>query len=314
MNPDNGQVYAMGSYPTFDPTVFTKPLSESTYKALTSPNGGDPLLNRAIQSAGPDRLDLQADHRHGRPGERRLDARASSYDDTGQFCFSGTSAGTTPGSAVDGVARPGQRDPGLLGRLLLQPGRAAPTPARHAIPAAARWTSGRGPSGSAARPGSTCPASSRARCPRRAGGPRNKLEAECDSATGQFRYTNGATSAPTSTRAGTAAPSTLPGGCGIADGTNRPWSVGDNVNLAVGQGDVQVTPLQLAVAYSALANGGTIVRPHIGLDVQNPAGTVLQKIDPPPARHININPLLPGDDPGRACAPPPPSRAAPPTT
>jgi penicillin-binding protein 2 len=47
----------------------------------------------------------------------------------------------------------------------------------------------------------------------------------------------------------------------------------------------------LAVAYAALANGGTIVRPHLGLDVQNADGTVLQKIDPPPARHININPL-----------------------
>jgi penicillin-binding protein 2 len=67
--------------------------------------------------------------------------------------------------------------------------------------------------------------------------------------------------------------------------------VGDNVNLAVGQGDVQVTPLQLAVAYAALANGGTVVRPHVGLDVQAANGTVLQKVDPPPVRHIHIDPL-----------------------
>ncbi|MDQ6817028.1 MAG: penicillin-binding transpeptidase domain-containing protein, partial [Actinomycetota bacterium] len=76
--------------------------------------------------------------------------------------------------------------------------------------------------------------------------------------------------------------------CGIADG--RPWSIGDNVNLAVGQGDVQVTPLQLAVAYSAIANGGSVVRPHLGLDVEDQYGTILQRIDPPPARHINIDP------------------------
>ena len=82
-----------------------------------------------------------------------------------------------------------------------------------------------------------------------------------------------------------------PGGCGIADGTNRPWSVGDNENLAVGQGDVQVTPLQLAVAYSALENGGSIVTPHLGLNVQNTDGTVLQQIDPAPARHITIDPF-----------------------
>jgi hypothetical protein len=42
------------------------------------------------------------------------------------------------------------------------------------------------------------------------------------------------------------------------------WTQGDNVNLAVGQGDVQVTPLQLARAYAALANGGTLVTPHLG--------------------------------------------------
>ena len=43
-------------------------------------------------------------------------------------------------------------------------------------------------------------------------------------------------------------------------GIERPWSTGDNVNLAVGQGDLQATPLQMATAYSAIANGGTVVR------------------------------------------------------
>jgi penicillin-binding protein 2 len=36
------------------------------------------------------------------------------------------------------------------------------------------------------------------------------------------------------------------------------------VNLAIGQGALQVSPLQLAVAYSALINGGKVVRPHVG--------------------------------------------------
>ena len=48
-----------------------------------------------------------------------------------------------------------------------------------------------------------------------------------------------------------------------------PWSVGDNVNLAVGQGDLQANPLQMAVAYAAIANGGEIVRPHVGLRVED---------------------------------------------
>src|SRR5206468_7145600 len=106
---------------------------------------------------------------------------------------------------------------------------------------------------------------------------RNKLEAECDNATGPFK---GKAKHP-------------PGGCGIAFGDNRPWSIGDNESLAVGQGDVQVTPLQLAVAYSALANGGRVVRPHRGVDVQDPDGTVLQSGNPPGSRHFAIKPFLP---------------------
>ena len=59
----------------------------------------------------------------------------------------------------------------------------------------------------------------------------------------------------------------------------------------MGQGDVQVTPLQLAVAYAALANGHSVVRPHFGVDVQDQDGTVLQTINPTPSRPIAINPF-----------------------
>lgn len=44
---------------------------------------------------------------------------------------------------------------------------------------------------------------------------------------------------------------------------DRAWQPGDNVNLAIGQGFLQATPLQVAVAYGAIANGGVRYRPHV---------------------------------------------------
>ncbi len=49
------------------------------------------------------------------------------------------------------------------------------------------------------------------------------------------------------------------------------WLPGDTVNLAIGQGDLLVTPLQLLDAYSGIANGGKVMKPHVikqVLDVQ----------------------------------------------
>jgi penicillin-binding protein 2 len=72
--------------------------------------------------------------------------------------------------------------------------------------------------------------------------------------------------------------------------TDRPWSGGDNVNLSVGQGDLQADPLQMAVAYATIANGGTVPRPHVALRVDDAAGRVLREFEPRPARSIRIDP------------------------
>jgi len=58
------------------------------------------------------------------------------------------------------------------------------------------------------------------------------------------------------------------------------WYPGDNINMSIGQGDLLVSPMQLAVGYSALANGGTLYRPQVALRVQRPDGTLVRQFQP----------------------------------
>lgn len=75
-------------------------------------------------------------------------------------------------------------------------------------------------------------------------------------------------------------------GCGISD--MREWSIGDNVQLAIGQGDVNVTPLQLAVLYAAIENGGTIVRPHLAQAILDRSGGTKETFDYNARRKIDL--------------------------
>jgi penicillin-binding protein 2 len=72
-------------------------------------------------------------------------------------------------------------------------------------------------------------------------------------------------------------------------GTERPWSAGDNIQLATGQGDLQTDPLQMAIAYAALGNGGKIVTPHVGMEVDDAAGRVLKEFKAPIRRKVHID-------------------------
>jgi penicillin-binding protein 2 len=71
---------------------------------------------------------------------------------------------------------------------------------------------------------------------------------------------------------------------------DRPWSSGDNITLATGQGDLQTNPLQMAIAYAALGNGGKIVTPHVGLEVEDAAGRVMKEFEFKPQRRVHIDP------------------------
>jgi penicillin-binding protein 2 len=51
---------------------------------------------------------------------------------------------------------------------------------------------------------------------------------------------------------------------------DRLWKPGDSIQLAIGQKDLLVTPMQMARFYAVIANGGQLVTPHLLLDVEQP--------------------------------------------
>jgi len=67
------------------------------------------------------------------------------------------------------------------------------------------------------------------------------------------------------------------------------WEPGQAAIAAIGQGYISVTPLQLVNAYTALANGGTLYEPRVGEALISPSGKVVQKINPPVARHLPVS-------------------------
>jgi penicillin-binding protein 2 len=83
-----------------------------------------------------------------------------------------------------------------------------------------------------------------------------------------------------------AAPGLIPTPKWFLKNMHFPWTEGQTINLAIGQGALQVSPLQLAVAYSAIANGGTVVRPHVAAAVVRGASTKPLRF--PPVRKLKL--------------------------
>jgi penicillin-binding protein 2 len=69
------------------------------------------------------------------------------------------------------------------------------------------------------------------------------------------------------------------------------WYTGDNIEMAFGQGETVLTPLEQAVAYSTFANGGTRYQPEVASAIVDPTtGKVLKQMQPVVTGHVAISP------------------------
>ena len=67
------------------------------------------------------------------------------------------------------------------------------------------------------------------------------------------------------------------------------WLGGDLMNLVVGQGPILATPIQMAVAYASLVNGGTVYQPRVADRIESAAGEVIRTMEPRVLRTLDIH-------------------------
>ncbi len=264
LDPLNGEVLATGSSPSFDPNKFAKPLTEGEWEALTGRHGGEPgrLTDLADEGEYPTGstfkpITAMAALEAGviNPSEG-LGAGKCIYVSSERFCNAGEDE-YGAANLVDALKVSSDTYFFTVGELANEHG-------GEIIQKKAKELGVGEPTGI------DLPSEFPGVVP----GPKwlveqNKLEAKC-------------------TREHHGQP------CYIVGEPGAPWTVGYNMDLAVGQGELLTDPLQMAVAYSALANAyrdggnGTVLTPHLGKQIDEANGDLVQTLHFP-SRHVHLN-------------------------
>ncbi|MFA5867480.1 MAG: penicillin-binding protein 2 [Actinomycetota bacterium] len=251
MDPNNGEILAMASQPSYDPRLFSHGISDTDWKALNDPANHYPLNNRAMANSFP------------------------------------------PGSTIKGIT----------GSAALQEGVASAVSEYNCT---GKWTGA----------GDQWPQF----CWLKTGHGRLTLEEgiiqSCDTvfyeiglAFYKLISSKGEKMQEYAAKFGLGKPTgvDLPGEDGGRVPTkdwkrkwnkNDPeyqiWYPGDSTNMAIGQGDVLATPLQMANVYAAIANGGTLFKPHIVKKVVSPDKGAVSEVKSAKIRNVGIDPALLG--------------------
>jgi penicillin-binding protein 2 len=252
-DPNNGQLLALASYPTYDPTAFVDGIDAREWKFLNDPVNGEPLNNWAIQGqwAAGSTYKLFMGYAALHSG---LMAPDTVFHDSGGYqipgctglkCFRSNAGGAAYGSVTISDALTVSSDAffyNVGAQFWLQRERFGDEGLQGLL---AQWGIGEdtGVALTGERPG-------------RIPGPTWRREF-----------------------------------CEATNCNDPVWRTGDSVNVGVGQGDVLVTPLQLANGYATFANGGTRYVPQIALRAQAyQTGTVTQEFQPKAAGRVQMTP------------------------
>ncbi len=256
MSPQTGAVYAMSSYPSYDPSVWVGGITQSEYASLSDPANNEPLLNRAIDGLYIPGSTFKLNTATAAL-QTGLITPGFTYYDSGVFktpdcqynsttCTFHNSSGDPTGDYAVSSALTVSSDDffyNLGYKFYAQAAQYGQTPIQDQ---AAQYGLGE-------LTGIDLPGEAQGRVDSQA--EREKLHAE--------------------------APKAFP---------NTTWYTGDNIEMAFGQGGTYITPIEQAVAYSTFANGGTRYAPQVAAGVVSPSGQVVKRFAPQVTGHVALSP------------------------
>jgi penicillin-binding protein 2 len=259
MSPQTGAVYALSSYPTYNPAVWVGGITTSQYAVLSDPTNYEPLINRAIDGLYTPGSTFKLNTATAALN-LGLWSPGDYYDDTGTFKVPGCQYNSTSCNLHNSEGEGGFGSIDITTALtvssddffynlgaMFYDNRSNPaygdTPIQDQ---AAQYSLGE-------LTGIDLPGEAQGRVDSQA--ERLKLHAE--------------------------SPTGFP---------NTTWYTGDNVEMAFGQGGTYITPIEQAVAYSTFANGGTRYAPQVAAAIVSPSGKVVKRFTPQVTGHVNLPP------------------------
>jgi len=256
LDPNNGHVLAMASYPTFNPSVWVGGISEANYEKLVSPANHEPLLNRVIAGAYTPGSTFKLASATAALQTGLMTASTPYYDSgrfsipgcTGPHCTLHNAGYEALGTITMPLAIAASDDDFFYNigyQFWINRAKYGLTPIQNV---AAEYGFGQ-------LTGIDLP---------------GELPGQVDSPYLRARQHQ-------------LDPKAYPSGG---------WYVGDNLEMAFGQGETALTPIELATAYATFANGGTRYAPQVAAGIVSPSGKVVKTFAPKVMGHVNLPPYI----------------------